>query len=264
LENGQAFTNLANLTNAPAPNLPMTVSSVQQILVDLTSKITTNQVVIAEKEIVVAPIREDLEEIQRHWAAQQPAAIAELPELARAQVELISEARQKMQAANTYNVIYNSIGQELWVAGKLLNTENPVIRQSGLQLARQAARDAMEYAQNPWLAARIVQGYGWPNLDLGTPTGNGPLSLDNLLNEMGDVFQQADEIANVIHTYQLQLKLSPDSQRADMTRFRLAMIHEQNGDLNQALSTLRDIKNTNSVRWVTQRITALEQRVKKK
>jgi hypothetical protein len=121
----------------------------------------------------------------------------------------------------------------------------------------------LDYAQNGWLAARIVEGYLWPNLDLADPTGNrrSPLNVENLLNDAADVFREADETENVMLSLQMLITKLPNSPRTDLARMQLSQVYEDEGNLNKALFYMKDMKSTNNFRAM-RRITSLEQRVK--
>ena len=73
----------------------------------------------------------------------------------------------------------------------------------------------------------------------------------------------AGETNNIIRNYELIIRKTPKSARADGARFRLARIYEEQGNLESALRSLRQIQNTNSPP-LQRRITFLEQRIQQR
>lgn len=215
------------------------------------------------REEQLVPIVSDLWEFQRLWAAEQ-AALDAAPEnvLAKARAELTAEMRKKLDDAKTYAAIYRVIGEALYVGGRLLESANDTHRQMGMGFVLQAMQYARDDAQNYWLAARIAEGYIWPNLDIGSPNRRSQFNTESLLNLAANAFRENAEYENVIRNYQIALDRATTPQRQDWARSQLAFASEQAGDYKQALAYLRAIQATNDFRWQIRNISRLEERLK--
>lgn len=248
----------------PAPSTGMR-QALEQRLATLQQELTNQQASLLQLERQMAPLLADLWAFQRAWQAQQPEldAAVSLQELTQAQAELQRTMRPLFEQADTYAEMYELIGQQLWVARRLLSSAHPDIGRVGLGMARQAAWDSLRYAQNPWLGARIYEGYLLPHLVLAdTADRRAALSLENLANECARVFQQADEPANVVRTWQRVLAVVTTPQGKDWARVQLAQVCEQQGQYAQALRWLKQVQRTNDFASAMRRVPWLEQRVK--
>jgi tetratricopeptide (TPR) repeat protein len=215
-------------------------------------------------EASLAPIVSDLWDFQRVWLAEAEAAgLSSSNQLARARAQFTVEMRRKLDEAGSYAEIYRVIGQELWVAGRLLASANPDHRRTGLSLVFNACRHAAGDAQDGWAAARICEGYALPHLDMADAADRrSPFNAENLLNECADVFRRADEFQNAARVYELALARAKSPQRSDWARAQLVMAYEQAGEPRRALQHLRQIRDTNDFRWVLRRLPRLEQQAK--
>lgn len=164
--------------------------------------------------------------------------------------------REKQQEATSYEGIYRLIGEELWAAEQLFANTNPATQQTGIVLASEAARYALQDAENGWLAARVCEGYLWPSLDL---LAEQPVVTPDQLLQMCDAaFRANDETASLVRNYEYMIRRSP--KRADEARFRLAMLYEQMGEFQKALRTLQEIKEPLSDK-IRARINTLKARI---
>ncbi|MGC8829515.1 MAG: tetratricopeptide repeat protein [Verrucomicrobiia bacterium] len=249
---------------AQPPTLPKDTEELKHRIAELQAEIEKNAKLLAEKEEQIKPILSDLIDFQLMFKELfQPVDYIENRELAAAQAEFIQTLRQKFDEATTYNKMYEYIGQELWVADRLFESENPDILRAALRMARQAARDAIDYAQNYWLAARIYEGYVLPNIDLASSGGRGGrrnnFTIEGLINESANIFQMNEETQNVIRCYELLLAAAPDSPRADFTRIQLASIYEQSGQTSRAVKYLKQVQSTNTLNFALRRFPSLQQ-----
>ena len=207
---------------------------------------------------------QDLQELQKEINGQQQAIQSALTlsptnPVVVAQNEFLKKTRESLSQAITYRGMYEVIGQELWVADKLLESLNPAYRKIGLALARQAALDSLNYAENQWLAARIYQAYLLPNLNDATdPNYKMPLSMENIINESVQCFRTLEETDNVINAYKTLIEKTGGSARADWVRVQLSYIFEQVGDYKKAIYYLNDIQATNNYARQLARIPTLE------
>jgi tetratricopeptide (TPR) repeat protein len=159
--------------------------------------------------------------------------------------------------------MYKLVGQELWVASRLLDSANPDYARAGLTLALSASKHALNEAQNSWVAARICDGYVLPHLELADDANRrSAFNRDNLLSECADIFRRNSEYAGVVRTYQMALASAGTPAKADSARAQISMAYEQAGDMKQALRYIREIKDTNDFRWVVRRAPRLEQQLK--
>jgi hypothetical protein len=215
------------------------------------------------KQTALAPIVSDLWDFQRLWAAEMEANDPTDPNtLAGARAKLSAEVQQKIAEARSYDTIYRAIGQELWVVEQLLGSANPAHRRVGVSLAMETSRQALEGAQNGWVATSIVQGYVWPNLDVATDSNRrSPLNLENLLDQCAQFFRDNDDFEGMVRNYKKLLAMAQTPQRMDQARAQIAMAYQQGGELEQAIYYLRQIKATNDFRWAIGRIPWLERQL---
>lgn len=218
-----------------------------------------------EKELALAPIEEDLWEFQKKFAresaASEPASQATL---VKARAQFTDESEQQLRTAAGYDTMYKIIGQELFVAKGLLASGNPDHRRQGVTMALSAARHASDYAVNGGVAARIVEGYILPNLDLANDANRRSLfNEENLLGQCANIFERNFEYQNVVRMYETYLADVKVPARADWARERIGDAHENAGDLQRALESYRQIRDTNSFRNLFQRqIPRLERQLK--
>jgi hypothetical protein len=252
----------ATATNAIA--LQAAVTAVQERVSALQKKASSRPELQA-KEQALAPIVNDLWEYQREWRAEEEAAgPSGAKHLAEARTQFTADIRQKLEQAASYSEMYRLIAQEIWVADRLLASANADHRRAGVTLALAASHQAIDDAQNGWVAARICEGYVQPNLDLADDKSRrSSFNPDNLLNECAEIFRRSGEYPNVARTYELALARATTPQQSDAVRAQLAMAYEQAGDARHAVKYLRQIQNTNDYRGALRRLPRLEQQAKK-
>jgi hypothetical protein len=219
---------------------------------------------VQAKQSALAPVVDDLWEFQRAFAAEtSESASGSAAALAKARAQLVASTAQKLNDASSYEAMYHAIGQELFVAKRLVESGNRDHRREGVNIALAAARHALNYVLNGRVAARICEGYILPNLDLATDRNpRSTFNEENLLNQCADFFRRNEEPNNVIRTYELYVAGAKNPQRADWARSQIAMAYEQAGDPKNALAAIREIKDTNGFRFLMRRIPRLEQDIK--
>jgi hypothetical protein len=219
---------------------------------------------VQAKDAALSPVVDDLWEFQRAFAAEMnESSSGTASGLAKARVQLVSNASEKLNTASSYEAMYRAVGQELFVARRLLEAENPEIRREGVTIGLAAARQALGFVMNGAVAARICEGYVLPNLDLATDRSpRSAFNEQNLLTQCADIFRRNEEPNNVVRVYELYLASAKNPQRADWARSQIAMAYEQAGDAKNALAAIREIKDTNGFRFLMRRIPRLEQDAK--
>jgi hypothetical protein len=212
------------------------------------------------QQVALEPITADLWDFQRTW--EQELAAAEVSPsnlLAKARAQLSADLKPRMEEAKSYAAIYQAIGQKVWVGARLLDSGNPAHRRMGVGLAMEASRNALDTAENGWLAARICEGYVWPNLAVATDSNRrSPFNLENLLEQCADVFRANDEVETTARNYQMLLAHASTPQRADAARAQIAMTYFRNDFPEEALYWLRQIKATNDFQWALRWMPRLE------
>jgi hypothetical protein len=212
------------------------------------------------KEEAIAPIVHDLWAWQRSMNSDDTAADAASGGLAAARAEFMARMQQKLSASASYSEIYRVIGQELWVASRLLDSKNPEHRRAALRIVYSAGRVAARDAQNGWLAARICEAYLLPNWSIASDTDRrSQFSLENFLTDCAEFFKSDNETANTIRVYRIAIDHGKNALQADWGRARIAAACEQSGDLKQAVQYIRQIQNTNDYRALIRRLPKLEQ-----
>jgi hypothetical protein len=179
------------------------------------------------------------------------------------ETSLTSYFRTNQAAAGTYDQMYRLIGQQLKVTENLLESPELNQKQTALVMASEASNYARNGAMNLWLAARIAEGYLWPNLSLVEGTNKVPFTPDALLNICDAAFREAGETNNIIRNYEYVIGTSSRPQQADGVRFRLARLYQETDQDAKALATLKEIKTIKNPR-LEQQIAALEKRLKQK
>jgi hypothetical protein len=219
---------------------------------------------VEAKETALAPMVDDLWEFQRAFAVETSgSASGSAAALAKARAQLVAGTTKKLNEASSYEAMYHAIGQELFVAKRLLESGNREHRREGVNIALTAARHALNFVVNGRVAARICEGYVLPNLDLATDRNpRSTFNEENLLNQCAEFFRRNEEPNNVIRTYELYVASAKNPQRADWARSQIAMAYEQAGDPKNALAAIREIKDTNGFRFLMRRIPRLEQDIK--
>lgn len=214
---------------------------------------------LTEKEQSIAPLCADLWAFQRAWNTDRE-FVREVgaEDLLAAWAEFSRDLRGRFYDAASYDAMYQIIGEELWVADRLFPSRNPEHRRVALRIVRQAAADALDQAENGWLAARIYEAYVLPHLDLADPSGTRAPSPDGLLKECVGVFSRNDEAQNVIRTFALVVAKSPSPQAADAARVQLAMACENMGQYKLAVTYLKQVKATTNYPWLPKRLPRLE------
>ncbi len=255
-------------------NLVTTQTNVFVLREDLSAKQTA--LAVKQKEVAArdANLTAKLKELgtlqaelgtkQRDLAAQQK-DLASKEHLLANQLPLFSrELRKKAADANSYEILYGCIRQSLWLADRLLGSNEAGQQRSALPLAREAAEQALHQAEDGWLAARICEGYLWPNLDLADPGGSSRPNADNLLQACQNIFQHADEPQNVIRNYRLRLKYVTNDRQLESVRYNLAYALEQAGEFKEASTLYRQVTDTNYARYAEQRLAVMEQKLQQK
>jgi hypothetical protein len=163
--------------------------------------------------------------------------------------------QQKESEAATYAAIYKTIGQELKLGETLVGSGEE--KQSGMELIMRASRFASSPAEDPGLAARICEGFIWPEAEsTNQPAG----TAEQLLGFCENAFRDAGETNNLIRNYHMLLTKAQGTQ-VDITRFRLSRVLEDSGRYKEALACLKQMTNTNKNGY-RKRVAALEERVK--
>jgi hypothetical protein len=177
-------------------------------------------------------------------------------------VRLGKELRQQIKEAATWEALYTALGNELWTAEQWLASNEMPARRAGLELAEQARLHAANDASSDWLAARIIEGFIFPSLEVADAGRQGTGKADQLLTSASVTFRSAEETNNLIRTAELLIARTSSPVRADYARSQLAYVYEQLGEYPQALDLLRAVKSSNLVAQVQRRIPGLEKRVK--
>jgi len=243
------------------------VSELQSNLTTLREQIAASQKSsgrrpeLAANQQALAPIVDDLWEFQRVFAADHAAGDGNnSAALTKARGEFASGIEQKIATASSYESMYHAIGQQLFVAKRLLESGNPAHRRLGVTTAFTAARHALNYAMNGSVAARICEGYILPNIDLATDTNpRSTFSDRNFITQCADLFERNNEFNNVVRTYEMFLAIAKNPAQADWARSQMAMACERGGNPKQAVAIIREIKDTNTYSRLIRRIPRLQQ-----
>ena len=268
----EATNELATLTKQADEALPgaTNAAEVQASLAVLRLRVPGLQKTVARRAEVnakneaISPIENDLWEFQRAFHAEaDSSSAAGAAALLQARNQFTAETEKTMETAGSYGAMYKTIGQELFVAQRLLESGQPEHRRQGVTIALNASRQAANYAMNGGLAARICEGYILPHLDLATDTNRrSPFNEENLLGQCTDIFRRNYEYNNVVRVYETYLESVKSAARADWARSQIALAYEQSNEPKKALAALREIRDTNAYRGTLRAVPRLEQQIK--
>ena len=268
----EATNEMATLTKQADEALPgaTNAAELQASLAVLRLRVPGLQKTIARRAEVdarneaISPIENDLWEFQRAFHAEaDSSATADAAALVKARDQFTAESEKTMETAAGYDAMYKTIGQELFVAQRLLESGQPEHRRQGVTIALNASRQAANHAINGGLAARICEGYILPHLDLATDTNRrSPFNEDNLLGQCTDIFRRNYEFNSVVRVYEIYLGSVKSAARADWARSQIATAYEQSNEPKKALAALREIRDTNAYRGILRAVPRLERQIK--
>ncbi len=187
-----------------------------------------------------------------------------MPVLSNEVAQLRTDVHERLRDAGSWESIYRALGQELWLSFQYLSSPDPALRRTGLQLAEQAREDALNDANNGWLAARICDGFLLPYLDAADAESKAALSRDSILNNAIQTFHQANEIRRFAELAQHVIRDNPASAEADRLRIQIGEALEEQDDLAGAVAQYRAVRNLGSFGRVMRRLPGLEAKLKAK
>jgi hypothetical protein len=214
----------------------------------------------ATRQQARASVRQELQEANRAWELVRVEAGRKQTELAKQEDAYIRSVREQMAGVRSYPALYQLVGEQLATADRLLAEPDRARQRMGLKLAREACGHVNSGAVNVWLAARIVEAYFWPNLELAdADTFSRERALD-LLETSRRILFDTDETNNVLRNYELLLTNAPNARAADTFRVQLADWLEEKGALDHAAKILDEIRDAEVLTSAEERITRVKQR----
>jgi hypothetical protein len=183
--------------------------------------------------------------------------------LAAQQADLSAQFRQRLYAAKTYREMYVVMGEMLTVVEDLLSRSETNQQRAGLQMAVQAGVlcSTPNLVENYWLAARIGEAYVLPNRHLANePNRKPPFTPDALVQSCIAAYRNANEPERIIPLLRENLQQAKNDKEANQARLVLAQEFEQNSQYKEALKMYQAVTDKN--RWVSNKIAAMERRVK--
>ena len=235
----------------------------QDALVKITEQATARQAALAAKQSQVRSLRGTLTESEDAATKARRDLVSKEQSLANQHAAFAREIRTNITAAPSYEAIYTWIGRALWTSDRLLENDDLPDQRSGAMLAEDAANYAIQNAENPWLAARICEGWVWPNLEKYDAPGKPKVALNQVLQTCANAFTRAGETNNLVKNFQLRLQHAPNPRAADGVRYYLANLLEQSGSNSEALELYRTIQDTNLLGYAQRRIAVVEKRIQK-
>lgn len=213
---------------------------------------------VASLQEQLAAKTKEVQELNRTLLAKQQDAGTQMAQFRR-------DMTKKVNEASTYEGIYFTVGQQLFVADKLLASKDPIEQQQALSLAIEAAQHAGQGAEQHWLAARICEAYLLPNLALADARGRIGYTPEAILTQCTAAFERAEELPNVIRTLQTSLdRIGTNAPlRADSVRYQLGYALERSERLDEALRRYKGItENTNLFRPAETRAAIVEEKIR--
>ena len=245
---GDATTNATAPLDVPTNAVPMDPAAKQARLAALSKELQA--------------VHEQQNEKQRELRKKQKELNRLAEESGTTYVRLGKELRQQIKDAATWEALYTALGNELVTAEQWMGTSESPSRRAGVELAEEARQHAVNDASSEWLAARIVEGFILPNVELADAGREGTGNADRLLTSASMTFRSAEETNNLIRAAELLIARSSNPGRADYARSQLAYVYEQTGEYAKALDHLRAVKSSNVLAQVQWRIPKLEKHVK--
>ncbi|HON57505.1 MAG TPA: hypothetical protein PLJ38_10855, partial [bacterium] len=218
-----------------------------------------------QKEVLgqINKLTANLDDLRKKLVAQQRLLAAKEQEEKNQYAVFSREILRKINEASSYASYYQIIGQQLSIADKLLDSDLLEKKEMGVKIAYDAMRYTLDYAQNFWLASRIVEAYLHPNIDILKKNEQNKQFIDQMLTYSARAFQNADEIDNLIANYKLHLKNAINENRANQIRYYLGSAHEQIGDYEMAVYYLKQISDKTNFTYAVRRASFLESRLNK-
>jgi predicted nucleic acid-binding Zn-ribbon protein len=207
----------------------------------------TNALAARQKE--AAAMASQLEARRKELPERQK-AIATMQEALRYQVpNFRAQASKQVAEAASYERIYLSIGKQLYVADRLLAGRDPAEHQQALSLAVQSSQQALQKAEQGWLAARICEGWILPNIGLADVGSRSDYAPESLLVHCQNIFEGAGESQNVVRALRLTLDRAQGAVplKLDAARYQLGYALERAGQYDEALALYRAIESSNYV-----------------
>jgi len=205
----------------------------------------------------------NLDDLRKKLVAQQRLLNAKEQEEKNQYAVFSRDILRKINEVSSYASYYQIIGQQLWTADKLLDSDSLEKKEMGIKIAYDAMRYALDYAQNFWLASRIVEAYLYPNIDILKKNEQNKQFIDQMLTYCARAFQSAEEIDNLIFNYKLQLENAINEKRANQVRYYLGSVYEQTGDYEMAIYYLKQISDKTNFVYAVRRASFLESRLNK-
>ncbi len=168
----------------------------------------------------------------------------------------------RYEAPLDYKTVYRNIGEDLIIADQLINGTIERDQILGMKMITDLCDVAIDVAVDPWLAARISDGYLIPNLDkIEEKPKNGP-GREVFMIRARKIYKEAEETDRLIALGKSYLAQNPPVDRADRIRWSLGRELEQKGETKEALKYFREISHSSLTNEANKRITSLEQKVK--
>jgi hypothetical protein len=206
-------------------------------------------------------VQRELQEAERAWELARVEAGRKQTELSNQEDVYIRAVREQMAVVPSYPALYQLVGEQLTTADRLLAEPDVARRRMGLKMAREACSHVNSGGVNVWLAARIVEAYFWPNLELADAKSGSRERALELLETCRRVLFDTDETNNVLRNYELLLTNAPNARAADTFRVQLADWLEEKGSLDHVAKILDEIRDAEVLASAAERITRVKQRV---
>jgi hypothetical protein len=138
---------------------------------------------------------------------------------------------------------YRLLWEDLLAAGQLLNDAHGPNRRAGLRLSLYAALWAGQQERDPWLRARIFEGFLLPNLDLCSPNATHEMSRHALLERAAGAYAEAREDGPQRVVLQKLAEAAPSANGRDWARLKLAALDAAQHHYTEAIVWLRAVES---------------------
>lgn len=153
---------------------------------------------------------------------------------------LLAERYQNVDRLKTNSFL----SQDLHFAQYLSEQPSQLSRILGLRVAYTVTNAAKQKVQNPWLIARIYEGFLLPSLGEAYTVRWRQISQPHILEDASFAYNRAGELKNEVTTLQFLADNTDLLQEADWAKIQMARIQASMGHYQQAIALLKAVHSS--------------------
>jgi hypothetical protein len=156
-----------------------------------------------------------------------------------------TELARVLDSANDYHTMYRAIAEQLTLADQLLT--NQAQQATGLRIAIEASRGALNVTEDGWLATRICEAFLLPNLKLADTKGGVGPTRDQIIIQTVKAVQTSGDFEGQVAYYRKLLKREATVHEYDWARAQCANVLYKIGKQEDAATLLQEIKDPSTI-----------------